>query len=245
MPYSALCLDLDDTLWPVAPAIVSAEKLTAAFLARDFPGVVPVGQVPAVTIAEMRRWREQVAGLHAGRAYDLTWLRTEALRCQALAAGLGEAAATAMAAAAFEVFFAERHAVEPYAEVPAALERLATRFPLYVLSNGNADPARTSLGKHFRAAFSARGLGVAKPDPRAFRAVAESAGIPVGRWLYVGDDPHADVVGARSAGMATAWVHRHEKQWPAGLERADHEFADLGEMMDWLMAADELQRRSP
>jgi hypothetical protein len=45
--------------------------------------------------------------------------------------------------------------------------------------------------------------------------------------------------------MATAWVHRHEKQWPAGLERADHEFADLWEMMDWLMAEDELQSRSP
>ena len=245
MPYSALCLDLDDTLWPVAPAIVSAEKLTAAFLAREFPAVVPLAQAPEVTIAEMRRWREQVALQHAGRAYDLTWLRTEALRCQALAAGLDAVAAAGMAEAAFEVFFAERHAVEPYAEVPAALERLAERFPLYVLSNGNADPARTSLGRHFRAAYSARGLGVAKPDPRAFQMVAESAGIPVERWLYVGDDPHADVVGARSAGMATAWVHRHEKQWPVGIQRADHEFVDLREMMDWLLAADGWQQRGP
>jgi FMN hydrolase / 5-amino-6-(5-phospho-D-ribitylamino)uracil phosphatase len=238
MPYSALCLDLDDTLWPVAPAIVSAEKLTAAFLAREFPEVVPFGQLPAVTIAQMRRWREEVAALHTGRAYDLTWLRTEALRCQAAAAGLSEAAATEMAAAAFEVFFAERHAVEPYAEVPEALERLAQRFPLYVLSNGNADPARTSLGQYFRAAYSARGLGMAKPDPRAFRAVAESAGIPVERWLYVGDDPYADVMGARSAGMATAWVHRHEKHWPESLERADHEFADLAGLVEWVDSVD-------
>jgi putative hydrolase of the HAD superfamily len=242
MPYSALCLDLDDTLWPVAPAILSAEKLTAAFLAREFPSVVPLVQATEVTIAEMRRWREQVAVQHADRAYDLTWLRTEALRCQALAAGLAESAAAGMASAAFEVFFAERHAVEPYAEVPAALEKLAARFPLYVLSNGNADPARTSLGHHFRAAYSARALGVAKPDPRAFRAVAESAGIPVERWLYVGDDPHADVMGARSAGMATAWIHRHEKQWPESLARADYEFADLRELMDWLVAADQSKR---
>ena len=238
MPYSALCLDLDDTLWPVAPAIISAEKLTAAFLAREFPAVVPAGQAAAATIAEMRRWREQVAALHTSRAYDLTWLRTEALRCQALAAGLDETAATGMAAAAFEVFFAERHAVDPYPEVHGALERLARRFPLYVLSNGNADPARTSLGQYFRAAYSAQGLGVAKPDPRAFQAVAESAGIPVNRWLYVGDDPHADVAGARSAGMATAWVHRHEKQWPEGLERADHEFADLAGLVEWVDSAD-------
>lgn len=235
MPYSAIGLDLDDTLWPVAPAIVSAEKLTAGFLAREFPAVVPEGQSAAATIAEMRRWREHVAAAHPDRAFDLTWLRTEALRSQALAAGLGAAAATEMAAAAFEVFFAERHAVEPYAEVPLALARLAQRFPLYVLSNGNAEPARTSLGQHFRAAYSARGLGVAKPDPRAFQAVANRTGIPAQRWLYVGDDPHADVAGARSAGMATAWVHRHAKPWPAGLERADYEFADLTELVEFLM----------
>ncbi len=238
MPYSAICLDLDDTLWPVAPAIVSAEKLTAGFLAREFPAVVPAGQAAEATIAEMRRWREQVAQAHPDRAFDLTWLRTEALRCQALAAGLAEAAAVDLAVAAFEVFFAERHAVEPYPEVPAALERLAERFPLYVLSNGNAEPARTSLGRHFQAAYSARGLGVAKPDPRAFHAVAASAGIPAECWLYVGDDPQADVAGARSAGMATAWVHRHEKRWPSGLERATHEFSDLNELVAFLLPAD-------
>lgn len=237
MPYAALCLDLDDTLWPVAPAIVSAEKLTAAFLAREFPQVVPVGQAAAATIAEMRRWREQVALAHPDRAFDLTWLRTEALRCQAVAAGLEADAAKELAAAAFEVFFAERHAVRPYAEVPAALARLAARFPLYVLSNGNAEPARTSVGHYFRAAFSARALGVAKPDPRAFHAVAETVGIPTERWLYIGDDPHADVVGARSAGMTTAWVHRHEKRWPEGVERAHHEFADLAELAAWLLPA--------
>lgn len=235
MPYSAICLDLDDTLWPVAPAIASAERLTAAFLAREFPAVVPPGQASAATITEMRRWREQVAGAYPGRAFDLTWLRTEALRCQAEAAGLSATAAAEMAAAAFEVFFAERHAVEPYAEVPAALARLAQRFPLYVLSNGNAEPARTSIGHHFRAAYSARGLGMAKPDPRAFRAVAESVGIPAERWLYVGDDPHADVVGARAAGMAAAWVHRNEKRWPEGLERAHHEFVDLEELAAFLL----------
>jgi putative hydrolase of the HAD superfamily len=79
---------------------------------------------------------------------------------------------------------------------------------------------------------------VAKPDPRAFQAVADSAGIPVGRWLYVGDDPHADVMGARSAGMATAWVHRHEKQWPESLDRADHEFADLAGLVEWVDSVD-------
>lgn len=237
MPYSALCLDLDDTLWPVAPAILQAERATAGYLAASHPDVAGADAPPETIIAAMRRWREQVAVLHPERTFDLTWLRTEALRRQALAAGRSEQDAASFAAAAFEVFFGWRHAVEPYPEVPAALGRLAARFPLYVLSNGNAEPARTSLGHHFRGAFSARGLGVAKPDPRAFQAVAASVGIPVERWLYVGDDPHADVVGARRAGMATAWLHRREKTWPPALARADHEFIHLGELADHLLGA--------
>jgi FMN hydrolase / 5-amino-6-(5-phospho-D-ribitylamino)uracil phosphatase len=237
MIYSALCLDLDDTLWPVAPAILQAERATASFVAERHPEVAGAGAPPEAIIAAMRHWREQVAGLHPERAFDLTWLRTEALRRQALAAGRSEQDAAAFAAETFEVFFGWRHAVQPYPDVPQALARLARHFPLYVLSNGNAEPARTSLGHHFRGAYSARGLGVAKPDPRAFRAVAESVGIPVGRWLYVGDDPHADVVGARCAGMATAWVHRREKIWPDALPPADHEFVDLEQLADCLLGA--------
>jgi putative hydrolase of the HAD superfamily len=237
MHYSALCLDLDDTLWPVAPAILQAERATAGWVAESHPDVAGAA-LPETLIAIMRRWREEVAVLHPERAFDLTWLRTEALRRQALAAGRSEPEAVAFAAAAFEVFFAWRHAVQPYPDVPVALSRLSRRFPLFVLSNGNAEPARTPLGRHFREAFSARSLGIAKPDPRAFLAVAARVGIPAERWLYVGDDPHADVAGARGAGMATAWIHRREKQWPAGLARADHEFVDLTGLADHLLEPD-------
>lgn len=235
MPYSALCLDLDDTLWPVVPAILAAERATAGFLADHHPDIASPAASPEQAIEAMRRWREQVAASHPERTHDLSWLRQEALRRQALAAGHGEESAARVAEQAFAVFFEWRHAVEPFPEVPQALTRLARRFPLYVLSNGNAEPARTPLGVHFRAAYSARTLGVAKPDPRAFVAVARKVGIPVEGWLYVGDDPHADVSGARSAGMATAWIHRREKRWPEELPRADFEFTDLGELADHLL----------
>ena len=237
MPYSALCLDLDDTLWPVAPAILAAERATAQHLAEHHPDIAPPTSSPEEVIREMRRWREEVSVSHPERHHDLTWLRREALRQQALSAGHGAESAARMAERAFEVFFTWRHAVDPYPDVPLALARLAARFPLYVLSNGNAEPHRTALGVHFRAAYSSRGLGVAKPDPRAFLAVASAVDIPAERWLYIGDDPHADVKGARSAGMATAWIHRREKRWPEELPRADLEFADLEELADYLLGA--------
>jgi len=238
MHYSALCLDLDDTLWPVAPAILAAERATAEFLLEHHPEMAPPDGAPESVVAVMRRWREAVSRHHPDRHHDLTWLRTEALRLQALEAGHDASAASAVAEKVFEVFFAWRHAVQPYPDVPGALTRLAQRFPLFVLSNGNAEPARTPLGHHFRHAFSARSLGVAKPDRRAFLAVAAQTGIAAEAWLYVGDDPHADVVGARGAGMGTAWIHRREKRWPEELPRADHEFADLSELADHLLGPD-------
>ena len=230
MATAALCLDLDDTLWPVGPAIIGAEAAAVEFLARYYPHVAAQN-----TIADMRAWRLRVAIEHPARGHDLTWLRQEALRQQAVAAGCGPAEAERMAAATFEVFFAARHAVEPYAEVAEALERLAAAFPLYALSTGNAELERTPLGGYFRAAFSARGLGVAKPDRAAFLAVVKAAGIAPQAMLHVGDDPQADVHGAQQAGLRTAWIHRGQQHWPEALPRADHEFADLGGLADYLL----------
>jgi putative hydrolase of the HAD superfamily len=116
-----------------------------------------------------------------------------------------------------------------------ALERLAAAFPLYALSNGNAELERTPLGRYFRGAFSARGLGVAKPDPAAFLAVAAAAGIAPQAMLHVGDDPQADVHGAQQAGVRAAWIHRGRQRWPDPLPRAEHEFADLSELADYLL----------
>jgi FMN hydrolase / 5-amino-6-(5-phospho-D-ribitylamino)uracil phosphatase len=45
--------------------------------------------------------------------------------------------------------------------------------------------------------------------------------------LHVGDDAHADVAGARAAGLGTAWINRSGAPWPAALAPADHEVADL------------------
>jgi FMN phosphatase YigB (HAD superfamily) len=49
--------------------------------------------------------------------------------------------------------------------------------------------------------------------------------------LFVGDEPHADVVGPRNAGMQTVWVNRGAMAWPAGLPAADHVIAGLDELV--------------
>lgn len=44
-------------------------------------------------------------------------------------------------------------------------------------------------------------VGVSKPDPAIFAHALEAMGVSPNRALYVGDTPHADVRGARAAGM--------------------------------------------
>lgn len=53
-------------------------------------------------------------------------------------------------------------------------------------------------------------LGIAKPDPRIFTPALEALGLPAERVLYVGDTVHADVFGARAAGMPVIQLDPYE-----------------------------------
>lgn len=91
-------------------------------------------------------------------------------------------------------------------EVVELLPRLAQRLPLYVLSNTNHahheffSRRYAAALTHFRRVFVSHELGARKPEPEAFRRVAEAIGVPPGRVLFFDDLPE-NVEGARQAGM--------------------------------------------
>jgi len=196
----ALTLDLDDTLWPIGPAIARAEATLHGWLRQEAPMTAQRFDVPA-----LRALRDAVSGEAPAIAHDFSAVRRESLR-RALAAAGDDAA---LADAAFDVFFAARHdELELYPEVADALARLAARFPLFALSNGNADIGRTAAGPWFRGALSAREFGIGKPDPRIFHEACRRLGCAPGEVLHVGDDLVLDVHGARSAGLQATWLRR-------------------------------------
>ena len=203
MTVLALTLDLDDTLWPIAPVIVRAEHITHEWLERHAPATAQRFGVPA-----MRELRADVSRRHPQLAHDLSQLRLIALRDALRASGDDPA----LAEPAFEVFFAQRQQVEFYADVVPALDRLAARFPLLALSNGNAELAATGLSRWFCGAVSARSAGVAKPDARIFRSACEQLGRAPAQVMHIGDDLALDVDGARAAGLQTAWIRRDGAQ---------------------------------
>ena len=205
----AITLDLDDTLWPVWPTIASAEVVLQEWLATHAPKTASLNGNNEFK----KRIRSEVNQRHPEKAHDLSFLRIQAIRDSMLVAG----DSPHLAEEAFSVFFAERLNVKLYEGVEQALARLAARYPLVGLSNGNADVFRTPAGPYFKACVSAREFGVAKPDPRIFHAAAEQLNVPVEAVLHLGDDATTDVWGAMQAGMQTAWINTQGHEWPHGL----------------------------
>lgn len=195
----ALTLDLDDTLWPIWPTIGRAEAVLHGWLAAHAPRVVQ-----RFDPAAMRAAREAVARERPDWAHDLSALRRESIRRLLAAADEDEA----LAGPAFDVFFAERQRVDLYDDALPALQRLAARWPVLALSNGNADLERIGLAAWFRGSLGARELGVGKPDRRIFDAACARLDCAPHEVLHVGDDLALDVRGALDAGMQAAWVRR-------------------------------------
>jgi len=202
----AITLDLDDTLWPVWPTIARAEVVLQDWLTLHAPQTALL----CSDAEQKKRIRAEVNQRHADKVHDLSFLRHESIRQSLICAG----DSPHLADEAFEVFFAERQNVTLYDGVQQALERLAARYPLVGLSNGNADVFRTAAGPFFKASVSARQFGVAKPDVRIFHAAAQQLNVPAQAVLHLGDDAHTDVMGAMNAGMQTAWVNTQDHDWP-------------------------------
>jgi FMN hydrolase / 5-amino-6-(5-phospho-D-ribitylamino)uracil phosphatase len=205
MVPAVLSFDLDDTLWPVAPLMAAAESAMWSWLHARHP------ENHGISIASMRAMRARLVEQYPERSHDMTFLRHRALADMFAAAGHAKSEADE----AFEVFFAERNRVTLYEDVKASLERLGSRYRLFALSNGNADLQRCGLAHLFQGHITAIAAGAAKPDARIFAHLLKEAGVEARQVLHIGDDPHADIVGATQAGLQAVWINRDAKLWPA------------------------------
>ena len=217
----AIAFDLDNTLWDVEPVLERAEARLYEWLRAESPRITA-----ALSPEDMRRAREALARSEPHQAHDFTYLRTAALAGHARAHGYGED----VAARAFEVFLAARCEVDLFPDVRPALTRLARRYRLGTLSNGNADLDRIGLSDAFQVSLNARQIGAAKPARRVFEHLSEALGVAPGELWYVGDDPGLDVAAARAAGLGTVWVNRRAHRWPEGEPPADLTVTNLTEL---------------
>jgi putative hydrolase of the HAD superfamily len=224
-PVRAITLDLDDTLWPIAPVIGRAEARLDDWLREHAPSTAARWPIEA-----MRELRERMAQEHPHLAHDYTEQRRLSLLHALREAGDDEAHAKG----AFDVFFDARNEVECYADSIVALQRLAARVPVAALTNGNADLQRIGLAPHFTFVLGAREHGMPKPSPCIFHAACERLQRAPGEVLHVGDDIELDIVGAAQAGLRTCWINRRDERWPRDDVHPDLEFDTLAALADWL-----------
>lgn len=119
----------------------------------------------------------------------------------------------------------------PHADVPAALARLAGRFPLVILSNAAEEQIAESvsrLGARFHAVFTAEGAGAYKPRFRAFEFMLDGLGCGPEDLLHVSSSLRYDLISAHGLGIANkAFVARgHEPSTPY------YGYAEIGTLGD-------------
>jgi FMN hydrolase / 5-amino-6-(5-phospho-D-ribitylamino)uracil phosphatase len=224
----AITLDLDDTLWEIAPVIRRAEAELWQWLAQNYP------RIPQrVTQEQLAEIRAMVVAEHPDRGHDFRFLRKQALTRVALMSGYS----ADLVEPAFDVFDVARNQVEFFPDVLPVLEALTSHYRLVALTNGNASLQRIGVRHLFHDVVTAVEAGAAKPARPIFEEAVRRAGVNREQILHVGDHPENDVEGARSAGLRSAWMNRNGNTWPEQLSQPDAIVTSMAELQDLLRAA--------
>lgn len=130
-----------------------------------------------------------------------------------------------------------RRKLKLYPHVRSTLKRLRERFPLAIVSDGQSSYARGELHKvglteYFDPIVVSGDHGFRKPDPRLFQLALDGMGIPAEKALYVGNDMHRDIYGAREIGMGTVMFDSDQGTKYYEDCVPDHRIADFRDLLD-------------
>ena len=107
-----------------------------------------------------------------------------------------------------EALLSEYLRLEPFPEVPAALERM--KMKRAILSNGSPDlldPLVRSSGLRFDAVLSVDELKIFKPAPQVYELAVRRLNLPKERIGFVSSNCW-DALGAKSYGFQVYWINR-------------------------------------
>jgi len=127
--------------------------------------------------------------------------------------------------------------LKPFPDVPAALARLNARYKIAVLSNGDPDMLEAAKAFHrieFDAVISVAVANSFKPHVATYSRAAEIMGVEMDEVLFVAN--HAfDCIGAKSAGMHTAFIDRRTRPFGITPHQPDIVVPDMTSLADMLV----------
>ena len=138
-PVAAISFDLDDTLYDNGPAIERAEQWMLSHLRSEYL---------ATAMLDKPRWQALKHNLlleQPALRHDVSLARRHGIQAALMAGGMAQGLAEREAASVFAGFLAERSKIEVSDQTHALLARLAERYPLVVITNGNLDLTRAGL----------------------------------------------------------------------------------------------------
>jgi len=221
--YRAVLLDADNTLLDYDRAEAEALEETLGDAAPNVPREQAIAEYRVINHRYWKRFEAgevDAAGLQSGRWKDLF-------------ATLGLTGDPARTAAAYVgALSRQAHLLPGAAE---AVRSLSAMFRLGLVTNGlslvqRGRLARSGLAGFFSAVVISEEIGAAKPDPRFFEIAARSLGLAPAELLCVGDNPVADVAGARAAGIDAWWFAPNGAPWP-GPGESPRIVRDLAEIL--------------
>jgi HAD superfamily hydrolase (TIGR01509 family) len=127
-----------------------------------------------------------------------------------------------------------------HADVPRVVRELHRRFRLGIVSNYPFGPvvtgtlAKLGIAECFQAVIVSGEVGWSKPHPEIFNIALGAMDADPARTVFVGDNPVADMQGAKAAGMWTAW-YSVGRPGPAPAE-ADFSFDRHAALVPWCEA---------
>jgi 2-haloacid dehalogenase len=125
----------------------------------------------------------------------------------------------------------------PFPDVPGALDRLHSQYQVVVLSNGDPDMLEAAKPLHkmaFDAVISVAIANAFKPHVATYTKAAELLGVKMDEVLFVASHPF-DCIGAKSAGMYTAYVNRRMRPFGMTPHQPDIVIPDMKSLADLLV----------
>jgi 2-haloalkanoic acid dehalogenase type II len=206
----AICLDLDGTLvdtlagWHEAFGEVWPSLLALA------PSLARLGRAEAVYDDAVRRYMFDAHERAGGGEWSDDFVRAAFRRLVGEHAGGHDHAAEAIADRYIHLSV-ERARLYP--DAAPALDRLASRVRLAVISNGlgrdqRRKIERLGLADRFDVIVVSEEVDLRKPDAAIFAHALDALGASAAAAIYVGDNPAHDIAGAHAAGMRGVWIDR-------------------------------------
>ena len=201
---AALTFDLDDTLYDNRQVIRRTEKESLAFVKNYHPALSELES------SDFQQLRNALRQAEPEIYHDVTEWRRRAVEQAMLNAGLSASEADVGANASMANFAKWRSAIDVPQETHDTLAKLAKKWPLVAITNGNAQPELFGLNQYFEFVLRAGPDGRSKPFNDMYHLAAERLNVPLGQILHVGDDLTTDVAGAIRCGMQACWINPYD-----------------------------------